>query len=85
MIVLSCGGYRTGSTLQYNLIGEYAERANAVRRIGFVEPGQAALLGEVWSFVEALGVAVAKCHLAPAPTSAAPPGGCCGGTGGSCR
>lgn len=64
-IVLACGGYRTGSTLQYNLVGEYAERINSGRRIGFVEPEQAALLDDVWSFVEALGVAVAKCHLAP--------------------
>lgn len=66
LIVLSCGGYRTGSTLQYNLAGEYAERANAGRRIGFVEPEQVALLDAGWSFVEALGTAVAKCHLAPA-------------------
>lgn len=65
LIVLSCGGYRSGSTLQYNLAGEYAERANAGRRVGFVEPEQVALLDAVWSFVEALGVAVAKCHLAP--------------------
>lgn len=66
LIVLSCGGYRSGSTLQYNLAGEYAERANAGRRVGFVEPEQVALLDAGWSFVEALGVAVAKCHLAPA-------------------
>jgi len=66
LVVLSCGGYRSGSTLQYNLAGEYAERANAGRRIGFVEPEQVALLDQGWSFVEALGVAVAKCHLAPA-------------------
>lgn len=66
LIVLACGGYRSGSTLQYNLVGEYVERANLGRRIGFVEPEQAALLDDVWSFVEALGVAVAKCHLAPA-------------------
>lgn len=66
LIVLSCGGYRSGSTLQYNLAGEYAERTNAGRRIGFVEPEQVAVLETGWSFVEALGVAVAKCHLAPA-------------------
>ncbi len=64
-VVLACGGYRSGSTLQYNVVGEYAERAGIGRRIGFVEPDQAAVLPQVWSFVEALGTAVAKCHLAP--------------------
>jgi hypothetical protein len=65
VILLACGGYRSGSTLLYNLAGEYAEHSNIGRRIGFVEPHQAALLPDVWSFIEALGVAVAKCHLAP--------------------
>jgi len=60
-VVLACGGYRSGSTLQYNVVGEYAERAGIGRRIGFVEPDQAAVLPQVWSFVEALGTAVAKC------------------------
>lgn len=27
-LVLACGGYRSGSTLQYNLVGEYVERIN---------------------------------------------------------
>jgi hypothetical protein len=65
-VLLACGGYRSGSTLLYNLIGEYVERANLGRRIGFVEPEQAAVLPRVWSFVDSLSNAVAKCHLAPA-------------------
>jgi hypothetical protein len=65
MVLLACGGYRSGSTLQYNLAGEYTERALLGRRIGFVEPEQATLLPQVWSFVEALGTAVGKTHLAP--------------------
>ena len=64
-MVLACGGYRSGSTLQYNLAGEYAERSGLGRRIGFVEPEQAEVLPHVWSFVAAMGTAVAKCHLAP--------------------
>lgn len=64
-IILSCGGYQSGSTLLYKLTGEYAERTNTGRRIGFVDSPQVALLHEVWCFVEALGVSVAKCHLAP--------------------
>lgn len=63
--MLACGTYRSGSTLQYNLVAEYLERANLGRRLGFVEPEQARVLPEVWSFVEGMGWAVAKCHLAP--------------------
>lgn len=64
--MLACGGYRSGSTLQYNLIGEYVERANVGRRIGLLDPPQAALLrrGGLWGIVDALGVAVAKSHHA---------------------
>jgi hypothetical protein len=61
--VLACGGYRSGSTLQYNLVGEYVERANRGRRIGLLDPPQAAVLrGELWGVVDAIGVAVAKTH-----------------------
>jgi hypothetical protein len=66
-VVLSAGGYRSGSTWAYNLCGEYLERANAGRRIGYLEPWQVPLLaGPVWSFVEAMGVAVGKAHHTPA-------------------
>lgn len=71
-VLLSCGGYRSGSTYLYNLLGEYAERANLGRRIGYVEPWHAPLLVELRSMVEALGLAVAKSHDAPARPDAAP-------------
>jgi hypothetical protein len=63
-VVLACGGYRSGSTLQYNLAGEYLERMNLGRRIGLVEPPAAAMLRGNWSIVDAIGLAVAKCHHA---------------------
>jgi hypothetical protein len=63
-VILACGGYRSGSTLQYNLAGEYVERVNVGRRIGLVDPPQAALLAQLWSVVDALGLAVAKSHHA---------------------
>ncbi|NHC45182.1 sulfotransferase family protein [Motilibacter aurantiacus] len=67
LVLLSAGGYRSGSTLLYNLLGEYVELANTGRRIGYVEPGQVPLLaGPAWSFVEAMGVAVGKAHHTPA-------------------
>jgi hypothetical protein len=65
VLLLSCGGYRSGSTYLYNLAGEYVERANAGRRIGYIEPSQVPLLEPVWSMVDALGVAVAKSHNSP--------------------
>jgi hypothetical protein len=66
VLLLSVGGYRSGSTYAYNLLGEYVERANAGRRIGYVEPEQVPLLEGLWSVVEALGVAVGKAHHSPA-------------------
>jgi hypothetical protein len=67
LVLLACGGYRSGSTLAYNLLGEHDERSLAGRRIGYVEPEQVPLLaGPAWSFVEAMGVAVAKAHHTPA-------------------
>jgi hypothetical protein len=65
LLVVSCGGYRSGSTYCYNLLGEYVERANTGRRIGYVEPSQVPLLAEVWSFLDAMGSAVAKSHNSP--------------------
>jgi hypothetical protein len=64
-LLLSCGGYRSGSTYCYNLLGEYVEIANTGRRIGYVEPSQVPLLEQVWSFVDALGFAIGKSHNAP--------------------
>jgi hypothetical protein len=71
VLLLSCGGYRSGSTYLYNLAGEYVERANAGRRIGYLEPSQVPLLESVWSVIEALGVAVAKSHNSPGTAAGA--------------
>ncbi len=65
LLLLSCGGYRSGSTYCYNLLGEYAERVGVGRRIGYIEPSQVPLLPAVWSFVDAMGMAVAKSHNSP--------------------
>ena len=57
--IIAAGGYRTGSTLQYNLIGEYLELHGLGRRRGLVEPD------DVESFVsiETPGeIGVVKCH-----------------------
>lgn len=63
--MLACGGYRSGSTLQYNLVGEYVERINGGRRIGLLDPPEAfRLWRELWSVVDAMGLAVAKSHHA---------------------
>ncbi len=70
-LLLSCGGYRSGSTYLYNLAGEYVERANEGRRLGYVEPSQVPLLESVWSMVEAIGVAVAKSHDSPGTAAGA--------------
>lgn len=37
-MILVAGGYRTGSTLQYNLIGEYLEHSGLGRRGGYLDP-----------------------------------------------
>src|SRR4051812_3102656 len=65
LLLLSCGGYRSGSTYCYNLLGEYVEHVASGRRIGYIEPSQVPLLPDVWSFVDALGIAVAKSHNSP--------------------
>ena len=58
-------GYRSGSTLQYNLVGEYVERVNAGRRIGLLDPPEAMRLWEeLWGVVDAIEIAVAKTHHA---------------------
>lgn len=61
-VVVACGGFRSGSTLQYNLIGEYVERLRAGRRIGYVTPPQSVRLLELPSIVDAIGLSVAKSH-----------------------
>ena len=64
-LVLACGGYRSGSTLQYNLVGEYVERVNGGRRVGLLDPPEAARLWPgLWGMVDAMGLAVAKSHHA---------------------
>jgi hypothetical protein len=63
-VVLIAGGYRTGSTLQYNLLGQYLEHAGLGRRIGYVLPDDAE--SAVAALATADGLAVAKCHqIAP--------------------
>ena len=64
-LVLSCGGYRSGSTLAYNLLGGWAEAAGAGRRVGYLEPEQVPLLDGLHSVLDALGVAVGKAHHTP--------------------
>jgi hypothetical protein len=60
-VVVAVGGYRTGSTLQYNLLGQYLEESSQGRRIGLVDPDD---VDEVLSRELALdaGVLVTKCH-----------------------
>ena len=64
-LVLSCGGYRSGSTLAYNLLGGWAEQAGVGRRVGYLEPEQVPLLDGLHSVLDALGVAVGKAHHSP--------------------
>jgi len=42
--LIAAGGYRSGSTLQYNLIGAYFERLGIGRRFGLVDPDDVARL-----------------------------------------
>jgi hypothetical protein len=71
ILLLSCGGYRSGSTYCYNLLGEYVEQGNVGRRVGYIEPSQVARLPEMWSFVDALGIAVGKSHNSPGTAAGA--------------
>jgi hypothetical protein len=65
VVVVAAGGFRSGSTLQYNLIGEYVERLNVGRRIGIIRAPAVAALRDNWTIVESLGIAVAKTHEPP--------------------
>lgn len=60
-VIVVIGGYRTGSTLQYNLVGHYLEAAGLGRRLGLVDPDDVAvrLLPELERSDDLL---VAKCH-----------------------
>ncbi len=60
-MVVVVGGYRTGSTLQYNLVGLYLEESGQGRRIGLLDPDD---VDEVLPREVALGtgVLIAKCH-----------------------
>ena len=60
-VVVVVGGYRTGSTLQYNLVGLYLEESGQGRRIGLLDPDDVdeVLPREVAS---GTGVLIAKCH-----------------------
>jgi len=63
-IVLAAGGYRSGSTLQYNLVGEYLEQVGSGCRAGYLEGDAAATLLPIWSLVDQVGLAVVKTHYA---------------------
>ena len=59
--VVAAGGYRSGSTLQYNLLGEYLEAANFGARVGLVNPDDLQAISErPWSPTD--GIGVAKTH-----------------------
>jgi hypothetical protein len=59
--VVVAGAYRTGSTLQYNLIGTYVELLGGGRRIGLVDPDDVESVAAGWS--EPAGfIGVAKSH-----------------------
>jgi hypothetical protein len=59
--VVAAGGYRSGSTLQYSLLGEYLEAASFGARVGLVNPDDLQALGEQqWTSSD--GIGVAKTH-----------------------
>ena len=63
-VVIIAGGFRSGSTLQYNLLGEYVEHAGLGRRIGYVNPDESDAV--VVAAAVTPGLMVAKCHtIAP--------------------
>lgn len=64
-LLLACGGYRTGSTLSYNLVGLLTEESGQGHRIGYIEPREVPLMPRMWQIVEAIRLAVAKSHQAP--------------------
>ncbi len=60
-VVVAAGGYRSGSTLQYNLLGIYLEQVGAGRRLGWVAPDDAVAVVTDW-VAHGEGLAVVKCH-----------------------
>ncbi len=59
--IVAAGGYRSGSTLQYNLLGEYLEAAELGGRVGLVDPDELQALGEQ-QWTPSDGIGVAKSH-----------------------
>ena len=59
--IVAAGGYRSGSTLQYNLLGVYLEAAELGGRIGLVDPDELQALGEQ-QWTPSDGIGVAKSH-----------------------
>ena len=68
--MLAAGGYRSGSTLQYNLVGEYLEQVGSGCRAGYLEGDAATTLLPIWSLVDHVGLAVVKTHYAVTGTAA---------------
>jgi len=60
--LVAAGGYRSGSTLQYNLIGAYFERIGIGRRFGLVDPDDVAAFAAAAAPREA--ISVVKSHHA---------------------
>lgn len=61
------GGFRTGSTLLYNLIGVYLERSDMGVRVGLVDPDDVEKLPE-WYHLNNNKILVAKSHIIAAST-----------------
>ncbi len=59
--IVAAGGYRSGSTLQYNLLGVYLEAAELGGRVGLVDPDELQALGEQ-QWTPSDGIGVAKSH-----------------------
>ena len=59
--IVAAGGYRSGSTLQYNLLGVYLEAANLGGRVGLVDPDELQAVGEQ-QWTPSDGIGVAKSH-----------------------
>ena len=59
--IVAAGGYRSGSTLQYNLLGVYLEAAELGGRIGLVDPDELQAVGEQ-QWTPSDGIGVAKSH-----------------------
>ena len=59
--VVAAGGYRSGSTLQYNLLGVYIEAIHLGGRVGLMDPDQVQARGEQ-KRVPSDGIGVCKTH-----------------------